>query len=145
MAERGWEGNHPPYEVGPRLALLLDLSLTSGRSPSCLLGDLPEAWTELDLEVLSQWKAIPKCPGCGRPMSVHSHSRVLGREEEPGDYSAFSWSCPAQQSIAAGQAQWSKSNSGAVKAYHDGHGPDPMMGVYWLAQGPTETLPDDIQ
>jgi len=120
------------------------LAITSGRAPNSLLGDLPGIWDELDLEVIAQWKQLKetKCPGCGRPMSQHTHNPLLGRAEAPEDYTAWSWDCPAQQAIATGQSMWRQANSGPFKEYYDGKGPDPGLGVFWLAQGYNEPIPE---
>lgn len=40
-----------------------------------------------------------------------------------------------------GQDMWKQSNKTALDSYHKGNGPDPGMGVYWLAQGQNESLP----
>jgi hypothetical protein len=120
------------------------MALVSGRSPVRLLdGDQPDTWTELDLEVVSQWRTIKeaKCPGCGRPLAQHLHNSRLGREETVDDYTAWSLECPAQQAIADGQAQWNTVNKTALDAYHAGRGPDPTMGVLWISQREGEVLP----
>lgn len=120
------------------------MALVSGKSPVRLLDeDSPDTWSELDLEVLSQWKQFKemKCPGCNRPLSEHLHNSRLGREETPEDYSVYSVDCPAQQAIAGGQGSWRKSNKGAIEAHHRGNGPDPSMGVYWLTTREGEYLP----
>lgn len=144
MAELGGRGFYPPYEIGPRLALLLDLALESGRPPLRLLDEgSPDSWTELDLEVLSQWKYLKgvKCPGCGRPLAQHLYNSRLGREETPDDYMPYSLDCPALQSIATGQDMWKTANKSTIDSHNNGHGPDPTMGVHWIAQGPGEILP----
>lgn len=82
-----------------------------------------------------------KCPGCGRPLSQHLHNPTLGREETPEDYTAWSLDCPAMQSISTGQGMWRNQNEYAIKRHREGHGPDPSMGVYWLAQATGESLP----
>ena len=148
MAEQWWRGNYPPYEIGSRLALLLDLALVSGRSPLRLLdGDHPDTWTELDLEILAQYRNIKeaKCPGCGRPLSQHLHNSTLGREETPEDYMAWSLDCPARQAIADGQHMWRTENKSSLDAHMRGNGPDPGDGLYWLAQGDGESLPQPIE
>lgn len=120
------------------------MALVSGRPPVRLLdGGSPDTWTELDLEVLSQWKFLKdaKCPGCGRPLSQHLHNSRLGREETIEDYTAWSMECPAQQAIASGQDQWNTANKSAIEAHNKGSGPDPRMGVFWLSQREGELLP----
>lgn len=144
MAELGGRGHDPPYEIGPRLALLLDLALVSGRSPVRLLDEeSPDTWTETDLEVLSQWKTMKevKCPGCGRPLAQHLHNSRLGREETVEDYIPWSYDCPAQRAIAEGQNQWKQVNQASLEAHRKGNGPDPEMGVMWFTQGHGEALP----
>lgn len=144
MAEFGGRRIHPPYEVGPRLALLLDMALVSGRPPLHLLdGGSPDSWQELDLEVVSQWKHLKeaKCPGCGRQLSQHLHNSRLGREETLEDYTAWSLDCPAMQAIAEGQDMWKTSNKAAIDSHSKGTSPDPTMGLYWLSQGQGESLP----
>ncbi|WNM75062.1 tail assembly chaperone [Microbacterium phage Morrigan] len=140
----GGRGHHPPYEIGPRLALLLDMALVSGRSPVRLLDEeSPDTWSEIDLEVVSQWKTMKevRCSGCGRPLSQHLYNSRLGREETVEDYTPWSLECPAQQAIANGQSQWRQANKSAIEAHNKGNGPDPAMGVLWLSQGPGEILP----
>ena len=120
------------------------MALESGRPPLRLLDEgSPDSWQEIDLEVVSQWKHMKevKCPGCGRPLAEHLHNSTLGREETPEDYSVWSIDCPAQQAIAAGQDMWRTANKSAIEAHHRGNGPDPSMGVYWLAQREGERLP----
>lgn len=120
------------------------MALVSGRSPVRLLDEgHPDTWSELDLEVLSQWKHLKdaKCPSCGRPLAQHLHNSRLGREETLEDYTAWSMECPAQQAIAQGQAQWNTVNKGELEAYHKGTGPDPGMGVFWFSQREGESLP----
>lgn len=120
------------------------MALVSGRPPVRLLDEgRPDTWTETDLEILSQWKALQeaKCPGCGRPLAQHLHNSTLGREETLEDYTAYSIDCPAQQAIAAGQDMWSKENKTEIEAHQKGNGPDPGMGVMWIAKGDNELLP----
>lgn len=120
------------------------MALVSGRSPVRLLdGESPDTWSELDLEVLSQWKYLKEatCPGCGRPLSQHLHNSRLGREETIEDYTAWSMECPAQMAIAAGQDMWNTANKSAIDAHNKGHGPDPRMGTFWLSQREGELLP----
>lgn len=120
------------------------MALVSGRSPVRLLDeDSPDTWTEIDLEVLSQWKYLKdaKCPGCGRPMAQHLYNSRLGREETLEDYTAFTMDCPAQAAIAEGQNMWNTTNKSKIEAHTKGNGPDPYMGVYWLSQREGETLP----
>lgn len=120
------------------------MALVSGRPPVRLLDEgSPDTWTELDLEVVSQWKHMKeaKCPGCGRPLSQHLYNSRLGREETVDDYLAWSLDCPAQQAIAVGQDMWQTSNKQAIEAHNRGNGPDPRMGIYWLSQGHGESLP----
>jgi len=116
----------------------------SGRSPLSLLGDRPDAWDELDLEVMSQWSRLSRltCPGCGRPVRYHLYNPVLGREETADDYMAYALDCPARQAIAEGQVLWQRATATARDAYTKGNGPDPAEGVYWLAIGPGENLPE---
>lgn len=116
----------------------------SGTPPVRLLdGGAPDTWTELDLEVVSQWRTLKetKCPGCGRPLSQHLHNSRLGREETPEDYSVYSLDCPAQQAIAAGQDMWNTAHKAEIDSHMKGSGPDPRQGVYWLAQRAGEALP----
>lgn len=82
-----------------------------------------------------------KCPGCGRPLADHLHNTELNREETPEDYEVYSLDCPAQQAVAAGQSMRKNANEASIKAYHNGNGPDPSMGVYWLTKRPGERLP----
>lgn len=120
------------------------MALESGRSPVRLLDEeSPDSWTELDLEVVAQWKYLKdaKCPGCGRPLSQHLHNSRLGREETVEDYTAWSMECPAQQAIASGQDQWNRANKSAIDAHAKGNGPDPRMGTFWLSQREGEALP----
>jgi hypothetical protein len=120
------------------------MALVSGRPPVRLLdGGSPDTWTELDLEVLAQWQHLKdaKCPGCGRPLAQHLHNSRLGREEKIEDYTAWTVDCPAQQAIAEGQEMWNKENKAYIDQHSSGHGPDPRMGVFWLAQGQGEALP----
>lgn len=121
------------------------MALVSGRSPVRLLDEeSPDTWSELDLEVLSQWKTMKevRCPGCGRPLAQHLYNSRLGREETAEDYTPWSLECPAQQAVANGQSQWRDVNKSAVEAFHKGNGPDPSMAVLWIAQGPGESLPE---
>lgn len=123
---------------------MLDLALTTGRSPRSLTdGAWPDVWELIDLEVVSQWRRLSedKCAGCGRPLRQHLFNSMLGREETPEDYTALSVDCPAQQALAQGQAMWRQETKGAHNAYMKGQGPDPSQGVFWLAQGPGELLP----
>ena len=120
------------------------MALESGRSPVRLLdADGPDSWTELDLEVVSQWKYLKdaRCPGCGRPLAQHLHNSRLGREETVEDYTAYSLECPAHQAIAEGQEMWTKANKSAIDAHNKGNGSDPRMGTFWLSQGQGESLP----
>lgn len=120
------------------------MALESGKPPLRLLDSgNPDSWTELDLEVLSQWKRMKevKCPGCQRPLAQHLYNSTLGREETPEDYMPYSLDCPAQQAIALGQDMWKQANKSQLDSYHKGTGPDPGMGVYWLSQGHNESLP----
>jgi len=120
------------------------MALVSGTPPVRLLdGGAPDTWTELDLEVLSQWKYLKdaQCPGCGRPLAQHLHNSRLGREETPDDYTAFSMDCPAQQAISAGQHMWAKANKSDIDLHNKGEGPDPRQGVFWLSQREGEVLP----
>ncbi|WNN96048.1 tail assembly chaperone [Microbacterium phage Schimmels22] len=140
----GGRCHHPPYEVGPRLGLLLDMALVSGRPPVRLLDEgSPDTWTELDLEVVSQWKALKeaKCSGCGRPLSQHIYNSRLGREETIEDYMAWSMECPAQQAIAIGQDMWNTAHKSEIEAHNKGQGPDPRLGTFWLSQREGEALP----
>lgn len=124
------------------------MALVSGRSPVRLLDEgAPDTWSELDLEVVSQWKHLKeaKCPGCGRPLSQHLHNSRLGREETIEDYTAWSLECPAQQAIAAGQDMWNQANKSALDSHARGNGPDPRMGTYWLSQREGESLPQPEQ
>lgn len=92
---------------------------------------------------MSQWRQLKdsKCPGCGRPLVQHLFNHRLGREETVEDYTAWSMECPAQQAIALGQDMWHRENKSAVESFNKGHGPDPRMGLFWLAQGDGEALP----
>lgn len=120
------------------------MALVSGRSPVRLLDEgAPDIWTELDLEVVSQWKHLKeaKCPGCGRPLAQHLHNSRLGREETIADYTAWSLECPAQQAIAEGQAMWDNANKSAIDSHNKGQGPNPRLGTYWLSQREGESLP----
>lgn len=123
---------------------MLDLALESGRSPLSLLDEEhPDSWSILDLEIVSQWRHFKevKCPGCGRPLSQHLWNRQLHREETPDDYIPYSIDCPAQQAISAGQEMWKTVNKAAIERYRKDDGPDPGMGIYWVAQGHSESLP----
>lgn len=120
------------------------MALVSGRSPVRLLDEeSPDTWSELDLEVVAQWKSIKetKCPGCGRPLSQHLYNSRLGREETVEDYMAWSLECPAQQAIAAGQDMWNRANKATIESHSKGNGPDPRQGIYWLSQREGEQLP----
>lgn len=124
------------------------MALVSGRSPVRLLDEgAPDIWTELDLDVVSQWKHLKeaKCPGCGRPLSQHLYNSRLGREETVEDYAVWSVDCPSRQAIAHGQAAWRSQNENAIKAYQKGDGPDPNAGIYWLSQGQGERIPTPEQ
>jgi len=124
------------------------MALESGRSPVRLLdAGSPDSWSEIDLEVLSQWKHLKeaKCPGCGRPMAQHLHNSRLGREETVEDYTAWSMECPAQQAIAGGQDMWNIANKSDLEAHDKGKGPDPRMGIFWLSQREGESLPQPEQ
>lgn len=92
--------------------------------------------------MLAQWKAIQdkKCPGCGRPIEQHLNNERLQRAETAEDYTAWTVDCPAQQALAEGQQMWKKENQRSLKAHYDGNGPDPSMGVFWLTQGPGESM-----
>lgn len=144
MAKQRWRGLNFPYEIGVRLSLLLDLSLKTGKPPRSLQNcEIAPNWTELDLEVLSQWKRINSiiCKDCGRPVAQHLHNPLLNREETVNDYIPWSLDCPASQAVAEGQSQWRRENSAAIDAYHKGLSPDPSMGLSWIAQGPGEPAP----
>lgn len=120
------------------------MALVSGRSPVRLLdGESPDTWTELDLEVLVQWKHLKeaKCPACGRPLAQHLYNSRLGREETVEDYVALSMECPAQQAIAFGQSQWDSEHKSETEAFNKGNGPDPRMGTFWFSQREGESLP----
>jgi hypothetical protein len=120
------------------------MALVSGRPPVRLLDEgSPDTWTELDLEVLAQWRHLKdaKCPGCGRPLAQHLYNSRLGREETIEDYLALSVDCPAQQAIAEGQQMWKNENKSKIDAYNKGDGSNPEMGLYWLSQGDGELLP----
>lgn len=120
------------------------MALESGRPPLRLLdAGLPDSWSELDLEILSQWKHMKevKCPGCQRTLSQHLHNPALGREESPEDYMPYSIDCPAQQAIAQGQHMWKQANKAPLDRYHKDSAADPGQGVYWIAQGHNEMLP----
>jgi hypothetical protein len=120
------------------------MALVSGRSPVRLLDEgAPDIWTELDLEVVSQWKHLKetKCPGCGRPLAQHLYNSRTGKAETVDDYMPYSLDCPAQQAIALGQDMWNTANKAAIDSHTKGNGPDPRMGIYWLAQGEGESLP----
>lgn len=120
------------------------MALVSGRSPVRLLDEeSPDTWTELDLEVVAQWKSLKdaKCPGCGRPLSQHLHNSRLGREETIDDYMAWSMECPAQQAIAVGQDMWNTAHKSEINSHQKGNGPDPRMGTFWLSQREGEALP----
>lgn len=145
MAEFRWRGFYPPHEFGARLALQLDLSLSTGKPPSRILdAEAPDEWTVVDLEVVAQWKAYKEntCPGCGRPLHQHLHNPKLGREETVEDYIPHTLDCPSMQAIAQGQDMWKKVNKQSIDGFSRGNGPDPGMGVYWLSQGPGERLPE---
>lgn len=98
----------------------------------------------MDLEVLSQWRKLKevRCSGCGRPLYQHLYNSTLGREETVEDYMPYSVDCPAMQAIAQGQDMWRTANKSAIDSHNKGNGPDPNMGVYWIAQGPGESLPE---
>lgn len=120
------------------------MALVSGRSPVRLLDeDSPDTWSELDLEVVSQWKIMKevRCPGCGRPLSQHLYNSRLGREETVEDYIPWSVECPAQQAVANGQYQWNQVNKSEIEAHRKGNAPDPAQGINWISQGPGEVLP----
>lgn len=120
------------------------MALVSGKSPVRLLDeDVPDTWSELDLEVVSQWKTMKevRCPGCGRSLAQHLYNSRLGREETVEDYTPWSLECPAQQATAGGQAQWRQMHKSETESFNKGNGPDPAMGVLWIAQGPGESLP----
>lgn len=74
-------------------------------------------------------------------MSQHLHNSTLGREETPEDYVPYALDCPATQSLAAGQDMWRTANKRGIEAFNKGDGPDPHMGLYWIAQGQGEQLP----
>lgn len=120
------------------------MALASGRPPVRLLDEgSPDAWDEMQLEVVSQWKYLKeaKCPGCGRPLSQHLHNSRLGREETVEDYTAWSMECPAQQAIALGQDMWNTAHKSEIESHNKGNGPDPRMGTFWLSQRQGESLP----
>lgn len=120
------------------------MALVSGRPPVRLLDvGSPDTWSELDLEVLSQWKSLKenKCPSCGRPLAQHLHNSRIGREETIEDYTAWSMDCPAQQAIAEGQSQWNTMHKSEIEAFNKGTGPDPRMGTFWFSQRDGEALP----
>lgn len=120
------------------------MALVSGRSPVRLLDEgAPDTWTELDLEVLSQWQYLKetKCPGCQRPLSRHLYNSRLGREETVDDYMPYSFDCPAEQAIAIGQDMWNTANKSTVDAHAKGNGPDPRKGIYWISRAEGEPLP----
>ena len=124
------------------------MALVSGRPPVRLLdGGSPDTWSELDLEVLSQWKSLKenKCPSCGRPLAQHLYNSRIGREETVEDYVAWSMECPAQQAIAQGQAQWNTLHKSEIEAHNKGNGPDPRMGTFWFSQRDGEALPQPEQ
>lgn len=124
--------------------MVLDLSLQTGKPPPRIEDDAaPDFWSVFDLEIVSQWKRLKetKCPGCGRPLSQHLHNDLLGREEETEDYLAYSFECPSQKAISAGQDMWRKANKKEIDRYQQGKGSDPSMGLYWLSQGPNEAVP----
>jgi hypothetical protein len=124
------------------------MALVSGRSPVRLLDEgRPDTWTELDLEVVSQWQRIKdaKCPACGRPLASHLHNSMIGREETAEDYTAYSMECPAQQAIAVGQDMWNQEHKAELKAFHEGKGPDPSLGTFWFSQREGEILPQPEQ
>lgn len=124
------------------------MALVSGRSPVRLLDEgSPDTWSELDLEVLSQWKYLKdaRCQGCGRPLSQHLFNSRLGREETVEDYTALSMECPAQQAIASGQHQWKQEHKSELDSFSKGNGPDPSMGILWLSQRDGELLPQPEQ
>ena len=120
------------------------MALESGRPPLRLLDDgLPDSWSELDLEVLSQWKRMKeaKCVGCGRPLAQHLYNSLLGREETLEDYMPYTIDCPAQQAMAIGQEMWQAAKKPELDQHRKGDGPNPGMGVYWITQGPHEAIP----
>lgn len=120
------------------------MALESGRPPLRLLDEgSPDSWSELDLEIASQWKHLQevKCPGCGRSLSQHLYNHRLQREETTEDYTAWSLDCPAMQAIAAGQDMWKRQNKASIDSHNKGNGPDPSMGIYWISQGDGEALP----
>lgn len=120
------------------------MALVSGRSPVRLLDEgHPDTWSELDLEVLVQWKYLKdaKCQGCGRPLAQHLHNSRLGREETLEDYTAYSLECPAQRAIAQGQDMWNREHKSELDSFNKGNGPDPRMGTFWLSQRDGEILP----
>lgn len=120
------------------------MSLQSGKPPLRIEDDeAPDCWSVIDLELVSQWKTLQntKCPGCGRPLSQHLHNDFLDREETTDDYVAYSFECPSQRAISAGQEMWRSHNKQAIDNFHKGNSADPGMGVYWLSQGPGESTP----
>lgn len=120
------------------------MALESGKPPVRLLDEgNPDSWSELDLEVLVQWKHLKevKCPACGRPLAQHLYNSRLGREETVEDYTAWSLECPAQQAIAYGQDMWAREHKAELDAHLRGNGPDPRMGTLWLSQGQGESIP----
>lgn len=121
------------------------MALNTGKPPPRILDEkAPDEWSFFDLEVGAQWQAYKanKCPGCGRPLHQHLHNPTLGREETMADYLPHTIDCPSMQSVAEGQEMWKKFNKSAIDGFSRGNGVDPGMGVYWLAQGPGEKLPE---
>lgn len=124
------------------------MSIASGRPPGFLLGESDRAvFDRGDLEVLAQWKRATAmlCPGCGRPVWQHLNNPRLGRGEEPGDYTPWSFECPAAQALSDGQGRWRRTVKAAQKRFDEGNGPDPGAGLYWVAQGPGEPEPYDSE
>lgn len=54
----------------------------------------------------------------------------------------YSMDCPARQAVAEGQQMWKDHNKDSLAQYHKGTGADPSLGVFWISQGPNETLPE---
>lgn len=120
------------------------MALESGRPPLRLLDEgNPDSWNPIDLEVVAQWRHLKevKCPGCSRPLAQHLYNSKLGREETIEDYMPYSVDCPAQQAIAEGQQMWKSENKTAIESHQKGNGPDPQLGLFWLAKGHGEKLP----
>lgn len=80
-------------------------------------------------------------PWVCRPLSQHLHNDILDREETIEDYEVYSFECPSQKAIGAGQAMWRKQVKSETDRFYAGQGPDPGMGLYWLSKGPGESIP----